>query len=114
MVSEKPTKGKEIECKKLKEALRKRDEFSSTEVDKFKLQDLKIDSFIKVDDQYFVQAGFAVLENEQLSRHLLLQRSHVLLRMCVALSRKTARTTRSICKTRRSYNSSIGSAAADG
>ena len=55
--SEKPELGKEIVCEPLKSALREYQNFSQPEIDAFKIQNLRMDSFIRVDDKYFVQAA---------------------------------------------------------
>jgi hypothetical protein len=53
---EKPTVGSEIFSKRLAAALRTKQEFSNEEVAAFEVL-LRIDSFIKVDEQYFEQVG---------------------------------------------------------
>ena len=50
-----PTIGTEIFSEQLEEALRVKQEFSKKEISLFDVKDLKADSFIKVDDQYFEQ-----------------------------------------------------------
>jgi hypothetical protein len=55
---EKPTAGSEIFSKRLEAALRMKQEFSDEEVAAFEVL-LRMDSFIKVDEQYFEQAGSA-------------------------------------------------------
>jgi hypothetical protein len=53
---QKPTAGSEIFSKRLEAALRTKQEFSDEEIATFEVL-LRIDSFIKVDEQYFEQAG---------------------------------------------------------
>eukprot|EP00900_Chrysochromulina_parva_P014569 jgi/Chrpa1/23112/Chrysochromulina_OHIO_Genome00024960-RA len=55
---EKPAAGSEIFSKRLAAALRTKQEFSNEEVAAFEVL-LRIDSFIKVDEQYFEQVGSA-------------------------------------------------------
>jgi hypothetical protein len=55
---ERPAAGSEIFSKRLEAALRKKQEFSDEEVAAFEVL-LRMDSFIKVDEQYFEQAGSA-------------------------------------------------------
>jgi hypothetical protein len=57
---EKPAAGSEIFCKRLAAALRTKQDFSNEEVAAFEVL-LRMDSFIKVDEQYFEQVGSAGL-----------------------------------------------------
>ena len=49
--------GNEIFCSALCLALQEKQLFSKEEVSAFDLKDLEVDSFIRVGDEYFVQAG---------------------------------------------------------
>ena len=49
--------GNEIKSKALSTALRERRTFSQTEIEAFELQDLHIDNFIKVGEEYFARAA---------------------------------------------------------
>ena len=51
-----PTRGTEIFCKELRDALRDKQEFTKEELDNIKVPHLQVDSFIQVDDEYFQQA----------------------------------------------------------
>lgn len=57
-----PYRGKEISNEPLKAALSERQEFTKTELNLFGVKDLEVDSFIKVGDVYFEQAGTAPSE----------------------------------------------------
>ena len=57
MEGKKPTTGNEIFSAELAVALETRQEFGQEEVDGFNLEDLKVDSFIKVGNEYYEQAA---------------------------------------------------------
>ena len=65
---DKPKKGNEITNEALSKALLEKHEFNRAEIERFKLNDLKFDSFIKVGNKYFEQAEGEVRYFEQAAR----------------------------------------------